>query len=96
VVTVRMPTILRAYAGGRSSVPVEGTTVREVLDALARACPGIGERLFDPSGRLRRFVNVFVDDEDIRFAQGLDTPVPAGATVSILPAVAGGSAEPGG
>jgi molybdopterin synthase sulfur carrier subunit len=91
VVTVRLPTILRAYADGRSTVGVDGSTVRQVLEALARACPGIEERLFEPSGRLRRFVNVFVEDQDIRFAQGLDTPVSDGATVSLLPAVAGGS-----
>ncbi|HXF56943.1 MAG TPA: ubiquitin-like small modifier protein 1 [Actinomycetota bacterium] len=92
--TVRMPTVLRSYAEGRSTVTVEGSTVRQVLEALERACPGIEERLFEAPGKLRRFINVFVDDQDIRFAQGLDTPVPDGATVSLLPAVAGGCGQP--
>lgn len=90
MVTVRMPTVLRSYAGGRSTVAVEGSTVRQVLDSLGKACPGIEGRLFEAPGKLRRFINVFVEDQDIRFAQGLDTPVPDGATVSLLPAVAGG------
>jgi sulfur-carrier protein len=89
-VTVRIPTQLRPLAGGRSEVAVEGTTIAEVLKALEAAHPGFAERLFDEAGRLRRFVNVFLDQEDIRFLDGLDTPVPAGATVSIVPAVAGG------
>ncbi|HZQ85667.1 MAG TPA: MoaD/ThiS family protein [Acidimicrobiales bacterium] len=88
--TVRIPTQLRVLTGGAGEVPVEGSTVLEVLKALDAAHPGMGERLFDESGRLRRFVNVFVADEDIRFLDGLDTPVTAGQTVSIIPAVAGG------
>jgi sulfur-carrier protein len=88
--TVRIPTQLRVLTGGAGEVPVEGSTVLEVLKALDAAHPGIGERLFDESGRLRRFVNVFVADEDIRFLDGLDTAVAAGQTVSIIPAVAGG------
>jgi len=88
--TVRIPTQLRVLTGGAGEVPVEGSTVLEVLKALDAAHPGMGERLFDESGRLRRFVNVFVADEDIRFLDGLDTPVAAGQTVSIIPAVAGG------
>jgi sulfur-carrier protein len=87
---VRIPTQLRVLTGGAGEVPVEGSTVLEVLKALDVAHPGMGERLFDESGRLRRFVNVFVADEDIRFLDGLDTPVAAGQTVSIIPAVAGG------
>jgi molybdopterin synthase sulfur carrier subunit len=89
-VKVRIPTQLRPLAGGESEVPVEGTTVGEVLKALDAAHPGFQDRLFDEAGRLRRFVNVFVADEDIRFLQGLDSPVAAGQTVSIIPAVAGG------
>jgi len=88
--TVRIPTQLRVLTGGAGEVPVEGSTVLEVLKALDAAHPGMGERLFDESGRLRRFVNVFVADDDIRFLDGLDTPVAAGQTVSIIPAVAGG------
>ncbi|MBA2316407.1 MAG: MoaD/ThiS family protein [Euzebyales bacterium] len=88
--TVRIPTPLRTATGGASTVDLDGATVGEVLRQLDAAHPGIGERLLDDSGQLRRFVNVFVDDEDVRFADGLDTPVRDGATVSIIPAVAGG------
>lgn len=87
---VRIPTPLRTLSGGASEVEVEGTTVAEVLKALEAAHPGFHERLFDDAGNLRRFVNVFVADEDIRFLSGLDTPVEPGHTVSIIPAVAGG------
>ena len=90
-VTVRIPTQLRALTGGAADVALEGGTVGEVLAALDAAHPGFGERLFDGDRHLRRFVNVFVADEDVRFLQGLETPVTAGQTVSIVPAVAGGS-----
>lgn len=89
-VTVRIPTQLRSLTGGASEATVEGATVAEVLKALDAANPGFGERLFDDGGGLRRFVNVFVADEDIRFLQNLDTPIGAGQVVSIVPAVAGG------
>jgi molybdopterin converting factor small subunit len=89
-VTVRIPSQLRSLAGGRHEVSTDEGTVAEVLKALDTAYPGFADRLFDDSGRLRRFVNVFLAEEDIRFLEGLDTPVPAGATVSIVPAVAGG------
>ena len=89
-VTVRIPTQLRSLSGGASEVPLEGSTVSELLKALDSAHPGFGERLFDESGELRRFVNVFVAEEDIRFLQGVDTPVTDGQVVSIVPAVAGG------
>ena len=88
--TVRIPTQLRALTSGAGEVVVDGSTVEEVLKGLDAAYPGMGERLFDESGRLRRFVNVFVADEDIRFLDGLGTPVAPGQTVSIIPAVAGG------
>jgi molybdopterin converting factor small subunit len=81
---------LRSLAGGAAEVAVDGTTVGEVLAALDSAHPGFRGRLFDDGGQLRRFVNVFVADEDVRFLSGLDTPVADGATVSIVPAVAGG------
>jgi molybdopterin converting factor small subunit len=87
---VRIPTQLRTLTGGSSEVTVDGSTVAEVLKALDAAHPGVADRLFDESGVLRRFVNVFVADEDIRFQQGVDTPVGSGQTVSIVPAVAGG------
>ncbi|HUH08394.1 MAG TPA: ubiquitin-like small modifier protein 1 [Egibacteraceae bacterium] len=89
-VTVRIPTPLRSVTGGQGTVDIEGATVGEVVQGLEAAHPGIAERLLDDSGRLRRFVNVFVDDEDVRFQQGLDTPVSDGSTISIIPAVAGG------
>ncbi len=89
-VTVRIPTQLRTLTAGEGEVSVEGETVGDILKALEAAYPGMGERLFDEGGRLRRFVNVFVAEEDVRFLQGLDTPVPDGETVSIIPAVAGG------
>ena len=89
-VTVRVPTILRTYTGGASEVSVEGGTLSEVVTALEAAHPGIAARVLDDDGKLRRFVNVYVGDEDVRFAAGLDTPTPAGSTVSVIPAVAGG------
>jgi sulfur-carrier protein len=89
-ISVRVPTQLRPLTGGKSEVTAEGATVAEVLKALEAAHPGFADRLFDDGGRLRRFVNVFLDQEDIRFLDGLATAVPAGATLSIVPAVAGG------
>jgi sulfur-carrier protein len=88
--TVRIPTQLRNLAGGSSEVKVDGATVGAVLEDLERAHPGFRERLFDDAGKLRRFVNVFVAEEDVRFLEGLDTVVADGQTVSIVPAVAGG------
>ncbi len=90
-VIVRVPTQLRQLTGGAGEVPVEATTVGEALRALDELYPGLAERLFDGDGALRRFVNVFVADEDIRFASGLETPVAPTQTVSIVPAVAGGA-----
>jgi molybdopterin synthase sulfur carrier subunit len=89
-VTVRIPTQLRELSGGASEASLEGSTVAGLLEALEAAHPGFAERLFDDTGGLRRFVNVFVADEDIRFLDGLDTAVADGQTVSIIPAVAGG------
>ena len=87
---VRIPAQLRTLTGGAGEVQLEGSTVGEVLKALEVAHPGFADRLFDDGGGLRRFVNVFVADEDVRFLQGLDTPVADGQTLSIVPAVAGG------
>jgi molybdopterin converting factor small subunit len=89
-VTVRVPAQLRTLTGGAGEVGVDGSTVGEALKALDAVHPGFGERLFDESGALRRFVNVFLADEDVRFLEGLDTPVADGQTLSIVPAVAGG------
>jgi sulfur-carrier protein len=90
-VTVRIPTTLRSLTGGNAEVQVDGTTVGEVLGNLDGAHPGFRDRLLDDDGGLRRFVNVFVADDDVRYLQGLETPVPEGETVAIIPAVAGGS-----
>ncbi|MDE3086634.1 MAG: MoaD/ThiS family protein [Acidobacteriota bacterium] len=89
-VTVRIPTQLRTLTGGAGELALEGTSVGEVLKALDAAHPGMADRLFDEAGGLRRFVNVFVDEEDVRFLSGLETPLSEGQTVSIVPAVAGG------
>jgi len=89
-VTVRIPTQLRELAAGSSEVQLDAGTVSEVLMALDERFPGFGERLFDEAGALRRFVNVFVADEDIRFLDGVNTQVGDGQVVSIVPAVAGG------
>ncbi len=89
-VTVRVPTTLRTLTGGESEVAVDGATVGDVLTALDAAHPGFKDKLFDDEGNLRRFVNVFVADDDVRFMDGLATPVPDGETLSIIPAVAGG------
>lgn len=89
-VTVRIPTTMRPLSGGNSTVQVEGATLSEVLAALEATHPGFNDRLFDETGALRKFVNVFVADDDVRYLDGLNTQVPAGETVSIIPAVAGG------
>ena len=89
-VTVRVPTTLRTLTGGASEVALEGATVGEVLTALESAHPGFKARLLDDDGGLRRFVNLYVADDDVRFRDGLDTPVADGETVCIIPAVAGG------
>ena len=91
-VTVRIPTPLRSATDGQSTVEVDGSTVGEVIKALDGAHPGVAARVLDDdTGEIRRFVNVFVDDEDVRFKEGLETPVGEDSTVSIIPAVAGGS-----
>jgi molybdopterin synthase sulfur carrier subunit len=89
-VTVRVPTTLRSLTGGESEIAVEGQTVAEVLGALESSHPGFRERLLDDDGNVRRFVNIFVADDDVRFLDGTSTPVPDGETLSIIPAVAGG------
>ena len=88
-VSVRIPTILRSYTGGAAEVTAGHGKLREVIGELDACYPGIGGRILD-DGRIRRFVNVYVGDEDVRFAAGLDTPVPAGAQVTVIPAIAGG------
>jgi molybdopterin synthase sulfur carrier subunit len=89
-VTVRIPTTMRPLCGGSSTVKVDGSKLSEVLADLNAQFPGFDDRLFDETGALRKFVNVFVADDDVRYLDGLDTVVPDGETVSIIPAVAGG------
>ena len=89
-VSVRIPTILRTYTGGESEVTASGSTLAEVLDDLDASYSGIKARVLDESGALRRFVNVYVGNEDVRFLDNLQTPTPDGAQVSVIPAVAGG------
>jgi molybdopterin synthase sulfur carrier subunit len=89
-VSVRVPTILRSYTGGDSEVSAEGATLAEVLDDLDASYAGIRARILDDNGKLRRFVNVYVGDEDVRFLDDLATPTPDGVKVSVIPAVAGG------
>ena len=91
-VTIRIPTALRKFADGRAAVQSRGATVGEVLDDLMEAYPGLAQRIYDEGGELRRFVNVFLGDEDIRFLDRLGTPVSEGAELSIIPAIAGGLA----
>jgi len=89
-ITVKLPTQLRASAGGDASVAVSGATVGAALDDLYGQHPALKQSLCNDDGTLRRFVNVYVDGEDIRFGDGLDTPVSDGAELQVLPAVAGG------
>jgi sulfur-carrier protein len=89
-VVVKIPTQLRAAAGGEAEMQVEGATVQEVLDDLFERCVELRARISDEDGSLRRFVNVYVAGEDIRFLDGLATPVIDGSELTILPAVAGG------
>jgi sulfur-carrier protein len=88
-VEVRVPTILRSYTGGEKAVTADGSSLAAVIEDLDVRYPGIAERLLDDSG-LRRFVNVYLNDEDVRFLDGLATPVADADSITILPAVAGG------
>jgi len=88
-VTVRIPTSLRSLTGGEEAVKVTGATVRAVIDGLEKAHPGMKDRLLDDKG-VRRFVNIYVGEEDIRFLDGLETALENGQEISIVPAIAGG------
>lgn len=90
MVEVRLPTVLRPHAGGASSVAVPGSTLRAVLEALTEQHPDLRGHLFDDGGALQRFVNVYRNDDDVRYLDQLDTKLGDGDVVSILPAVAGG------
>ncbi|HET8664454.1 MAG TPA: MoaD/ThiS family protein [Nocardioides sp.] len=89
-VSVRIPTILRTYTGGESEVTANGETLAEVLDDLDSNYAGIKGRIVDEKGELRRFVNVYVGNDDVRFLDNLDTKTPEGTQISVIPAVAGG------
>ncbi len=89
MITVRIPTPLRTLTGGNEQVEVNGATLREVIDTLEKQHPGIRDRLLDDKG-VRRFVNIYVGDEDVRFLDGLETKLTAGTEISIVPAIAGG------
>ena len=89
-ITVKVPTQLRSLTEGAPEVTATGSTIGDVVKDLDSRHPGFGARLLDESGSLRRFVNLYLDDEDVRFLQGLDTEVREGARLSIIPAVAGG------
>ncbi len=89
-VSVRIPTILRTYTGGESEVSAEGDTLAAVLDDLDARYSGIKGRILDEAGALRRFVNVYVGNDDVRFLEDLATPTPDGVQISVIPAVAGG------
>jgi molybdopterin converting factor small subunit len=89
-VEVRLPTVLRTHAGGASSVQLSGAILGDVLAKLVAEYPGLAGQVVQDDGSLHKFVNIYVNDDDVRYLQGLDTPVPDGSEISILPAVAGG------
>lgn len=92
-VKVRIPTPLRAVTGGKDVVEVEASTVRELIENLDKCFPGIKDRLCDEQGKLRRFINIYLNEEDVRFLEGEDTEIKDGDEVSIIPAISGGKRE---
>ena len=90
-VEVRIPTILRKHTGGARAVEAKGSTVREVIDQLETDHPGLRAAILADGGEIHRFINIYLNDEDVRFSGALETPVADGDVVSILPAVAGGA-----
>ncbi len=89
-VEVRLPTLLRSQADGKSMVYVDGSTIGEILRHLVEQYPGMSDQLINPDGSMHKFVNIYVNDDDVRYLSQLDTPVADGDEISILPAVAGG------
>jgi molybdopterin synthase sulfur carrier subunit len=89
-VRVRIPTPLRKYTGGKDTVPADGATIASVLDDLEKNCPGLKDRICDSDGTVRRFVNLYVNGDDIRFLDNTNSPVKDGDEISIVPAIAGG------
>ena len=90
-ITVRIPTPLRKLTSGKGEVVIEGNTVQDMVDALEKSYPGMKERLCDDGGELRRFLNFYLNEEDIRFIKGKETPIKDGDEISIVPAIAGGT-----
>jgi molybdopterin converting factor small subunit len=93
--TVRIPTVLRKHTGGEAKVAADGASVGEVFRGLIAEHAGLEDSLFDDTGALRGFINVYVDDEDVRYLDGVDTAVDADTEISIMPAVAGGAGPTG-
>ena len=91
MIALRIPTPLRGHAGGAAELSVSGATLREALGELSRSHPALCERLLNEQGALRPYVNLFVNDEDARYLEGLDTPIKAGDRLAIVPAIAGGA-----
>ncbi len=91
MIKVRIPTPLRPMTGGKNEVEITGNTIAEIIENLGAAHPGIKERLYDEQGEVRRFINIYVNEEDIRFLTGKETPLKDGDEVSIIPAIAGGA-----
>ena len=91
MITVRIPTPLRPMTGGKNEVEIAGNSVSEIIENLSSAHPGIKERICDEQGEVRRFINIYVNEEDIRFLTGKETPLKDGDEMSIIPAIAGGS-----
>ena len=89
-ITIRIPTALRPQAGGAEAVSVDGATIKAALASLCGKHPELGKRLYKSETELNRFINVYVNDEDIRFLENLETPLKAGDEVSLVPAIAGG------
>jgi MoaD family protein len=89
-VSVKLPSILRKHTGGEAKVEADGATIRELLANLEKTYPGVTENVIAEDGGLHRFINVYVNDEDVRYLGSLETPIKEGDTVSILPAIAGG------
>ena len=92
--SVRIPTPLRKLSGGRDEININASNVSELIEELEKECPGIKERICDEEGNVRRFINLYVNNEDIRFLNGKDTELSKDDTVSIIPAIAGGILKP--
>ncbi len=91
MITIRIPTPLRPMTGGKSEIEGQGGSIAELIEQMNAAHPGLKDRICDEQGEIRRFINVYLNEEDIRFLTGKDTPVKDGDEVSIIPAIAGGS-----